>query len=61
MRSVKECELILENAGGDLLLKYISELFWLRRLSNDHVINDTQYQQILVKIANRYANRAKSA
>ena len=60
MRSVKECELIVESAGGDLLLKYISELFWLRRMHNDQVINDTQYQQILVKIANRYANRAKS-
>ena len=61
MRSVEECELLLEAAGGDLLLKYVNELFWLRLMHNDQVINDFQYQQILLKIANRYANKVKSA
>lgn len=59
MRSVAECEIILERKGNDLWLKYIMELIWLRRALDQNIVKEGQYSEILQKIANRYAEMVK--
>ena len=59
MRSIEECELIIEKYGDDQLLNYLTELFWLKCMWNKHIINDQQYDEILMRVANRYVNKMK--